>query len=97
MSNFRIIKQILADGLEHYGLEEDETITEEENQTDKICLEVPLFIRLLEFSREDAADDVALHVVAENAEKLMKKSEVLNMSDYDAIISGAKIKQNEEE
>lgn len=90
MSNFETIKQILS------GNSDRVTITEE-NQTDKICLEVPLFIRLLEFSREDAADDVALHVVAENAEKLMKKSEVLNMSDYDTIIRGAKVKSDGED
>lgn len=90
MSNFETIKQILS------GNSERVTVTED-SKTDKICLEVPLFIRLLEFSREDAADDVALHIVAENAEKLMKKSDVLNMSDYDAIIRSAKVKSNGEE
>lgn len=51
-----------------------------------ITLDIPLFIRLLEFAREDAKGDLALHVVAENAEKLNKD---LTMKDYWSIVKGA--------
>jgi len=89
MSNFETLKQFLSGSSERIVVTED-------NQTDKICVEVPLFIRLLEFAREEAADDVALHIISENLIKLMKNSDVLSMSDYDASIKGAKIKHGEE-
>ncbi len=47
---------------------------------DTICMDVPLFIRLLEFAREDAKDDEALHLATENALKLGEKT--LTMQDY---------------
>ena len=57
------------------------------NATDVIALDVPLFLRLLEWAREDATEDVDLHVVAENAVKLMKNNtEFLSMEEYNDII-----------
>lgn len=35
------------------------------NLSDKITVDVPLFIRLLEYAREDAQTDMDLHNVAE--------------------------------
>jgi hypothetical protein len=37
------------------------------NQRDTITVDVPLFIRLLEYAREDAQTDMDLHNVSENA------------------------------
>jgi len=51
---------------------------------DKITMDVPLFIRLLEFAREDAKTDVELHTLTENAIKLGDKT--LTMQDYDKIV-----------
>lgn len=64
---------------------------------DGVHLDVPLFIRLLEFAREDAKDDVDLHIVTENITRLLQGYEesgeprsFLTMHDYDKIIEGAK-------
>lgn len=51
---------------------------------DKITMDVPLFIRLLEFAREDAKDDMELHTMTENALKLGDKT--LTMEDYDKVV-----------
>lgn len=56
------------------------------NKRDTITVDVPLFIRLLEFSREDAKTDVDLHDVAEKAVKLALDGRVLTMSDYKRIL-----------
>ena len=56
------------------------------NQRDTITLDVPLFIRLLEYAREDAQTDMDLHNVAENAIGLALSGKVLTMNDYDMIV-----------
>ena len=48
-----------------------------------VHLTVPLFIRLLEFAREDAKSDLELHDVAERASR---ENETLDMDDYEALI-----------
>lgn len=58
-----------------------------EDTIDILALDVPLFIRLLEWAREEAKDDVDLHVVTENAIKIMQNNtEFLTMDDYSEII-----------
>jgi hypothetical protein len=37
------------------------------NPSDKVTLDIPLFIRLLEYAREDAKTDMDLHNVDEKA------------------------------
>ena len=60
-----------------------------ENPTDVISMDVPLFLRLLEWAKEDAQEDVELHDVAERAVKIMQNNtEFLTMDDYDEIING---------
>ena len=61
-------------------------ILEENNPEDVIKLDVPLFIRLLEFAREDAQADVDLHFLADNAIRLSAEGEVLNMDHYNDLI-----------
>jgi hypothetical protein len=56
------------------------------NPRDTITLDVPLFIRLLEYAREDAQADMDLHNVAENAIGLALSGKVLTMKDYDMIV-----------
>lgn len=56
------------------------------NPSDKITVDVPLFIRLLEYAREDAKTDVDLHKVAENAIALSETGKTLKIIDYDAIV-----------
>ena len=57
------------------------------NPTDKITVDVPLFIRLLEYVREDAKTDVDLHNVAEKAVMLSENGATLTMANYDAIVN----------
>jgi hypothetical protein len=56
------------------------------NSRDTITLDVPLFIRLLEYAREDAQTDMDLHNVAENTIGLALSGKVLTMKDYDMIV-----------
>jgi len=71
------------------GDREDDTmpddLMEEENPVDTITMDVPLFIRMLEFAREDASTDMDLHDVAEKAVKLSSQGEPLSMVHYDEI------------
>jgi len=57
------------------------------NQRDTITVDVPLFIRLLEYAREDAQTDIDLHNVTENAIGLALSGKVLTMNDYNMIVS----------
>jgi hypothetical protein len=56
------------------------------NPRDTITVDVPLFIRLLEYAREDAQTDMDLHDVAENIIPLAASGKTLTMTDYDSII-----------
>jgi hypothetical protein len=66
------------------------------NPTDKITMDVPLFIRMLEYAREDAKTDMDLHKVTENALALSETGKTLTMNQYDEIIGGSadSIEQN---
>ena len=57
------------------------------NPTDKITVDVPLFIRLLEYAREDAKTDVDLHNIAEKAVSLSENRATLTMANYNAIVN----------
>jgi hypothetical protein len=56
------------------------------NPPDVISLDVPLFIRMLEYAREDAKTDMDLHDVTEKAITLSITGRTLNMGDYEDII-----------
>ena len=56
------------------------------NPSDKITVDVPLFIRLLEYARENAKTDMDLHNVAENAIALSETGKTLTMAQYDEIV-----------
>jgi len=57
------------------------------NPTDTITVDVPLFIRLLEYAREDAKTDMDLHNVAEKAIALSENGATLTMANYNAIVN----------
>lgn len=66
----------------------EEEITEvEENPVDIISMDVPLFLRMLEYAREDASQDMDLHDVAEKAVKMSAQGEPLTMMHYDEIVA----------
>jgi len=56
------------------------------NPKDTITVDVPLFIRLLEYAREDAQTDMDLHNVADNIIDLSEEGRVLSMDDYNTIV-----------
>lgn len=70
---------------EKHDKEKDEE--KKSDSVDTITMEVPLFIRMLEFAKEDAKNDIDLHKVTENALKLSKKNDKLSMTNYDDIIN----------
>lgn len=61
---------------------------EEVNPTDKVTMDVPLFIRMMEYAREDAKDDMDLHSVTDRAITLMKEHEYLCMDNYNDLVGG---------
>ena len=56
------------------------------NPKDIITVDVPLFIRLLEYAREDAQTDMDLHDVADNIISLASSGKTLTMDDYSSIV-----------
>lgn len=69
-------------------------LKEAKNPTDTIKTDVPLFVRLLEYAREDAKTDMDLHNVTENALKLSTTGNTLTMKDYDKIVSKQKLNES---
>lgn len=58
------------------------------NPTDTITVDVPLFIRLLEYAREDAETDIDLHNLTERIISLAASGQTLTMADYESIAGG---------
>jgi hypothetical protein len=61
----------------------------ESNPVDTVTVDIPLFIRMLEFAREDAASDEDLHAVTDKMIELSQTGDTLKMKDYNAIVSSA--------
>ena len=59
------------------------------NPSDKVTLDIPLFIRLLEYAREDAKTDIDLHNVAEKAITASETGKTLTMAEYDRLVAGS--------
>jgi hypothetical protein len=58
----------------------------EEDAVDTITMDIPLFLRMLEYAREDAKQDLDLHDVTEKANKLGKERGILQTDDYEEIV-----------
>jgi hypothetical protein len=67
----------------------------EENPVDAITMDVPLFIRMLEFAREDASTDMDLHDLAEKAISMSVEGQILSMDNYEDLV-GAEAEETEE-
>jgi hypothetical protein len=59
---------------------------EQEDPTDIIAMDVPLFLRMLEYAREDAEQDIDLHKITERAIEAVKLRGLLSMEDYQDIV-----------
>jgi len=60
----------------------------QQNPEDVVAFDVPMFLRLLEFAREDATDDEALHQATSKIIELSQDGQVLTMDNYDEIVAG---------
>ena len=89
MGTNRLLKSEINQSKHLMGLKEEKKETKN-NTNDKIIMDVPLFIRMLEYAREDAKTDMDLHVATENALELLKKKDVLCMDCYDYIVGSKK-------
>jgi hypothetical protein len=58
----------------------------QEDPKDIIAMDVPLFIRMLEWAREDAQTDMELHDATERAIEAVKLRGLLSMEDYTDIV-----------
>lgn len=85
-----VAKRNLAEEFEAFK-EDGEVV----NAQDIIKLDVPLFIRLLEYAREDAKTDMDLHDVAEKLITMCSTGDVVNMDRYNDIVSGGSSKIDE--
>ena len=56
---------------------------------DTISMDIPLFLRMLEYAKEDAQEDVDLHDVTQRATELSKTKPFLSMEDYNEIVAAA--------
>lgn len=71
-------------------LNQEEVPTTPNKTSDKnLVLSVSLLLRLMEFAKEDAKDDVALHQALENIMAFSDGHNALTIADYDNIIADA--------
>lgn len=61
-----------------------QVLTESNNGVDTITMTTPLFIRCLEFAREDAKRDIDLHKFTEN---ILKLNRTITSDDYDSLFN----------
>jgi hypothetical protein len=60
---------------------------EQFNPSDKVTVDIPLFIRLLEYARENSKTDMDLHNIAEKAIAASKTGKTLTMANYDGLVA----------
>jgi len=68
-----------------HGYKGRTTEAEGEDSVDTVTMDVPLLLRMMEYAREDAQEDMDLHDVAERM-IAMSKDGPLSMDDYDSIV-----------
>jgi hypothetical protein len=67
---------------------------EEVAKTDTLTIDIPMFIRLMEYAREDAKTDVDLHNVTTNLLKI--KDKTISMADYDQVVASSDVETADE-
>ena len=78
----RILQLLKESPIDYVG-----TVSEDNNgNIDVLTMDIPLFLRLLEYAKEDAKTDLDLHYVTENALKCMQGKDKLSMDCYENII-----------
>lgn len=74
-----------------------EEYLDEENAVDKVTMDVPLLIRIMEYSKEDAKSDMDLHKVAENLVEYSKSGKTLTMACYNHVVGINEAKRPEDD
>ena len=64
----------------------EEIVSEETDEKDMVCFDIPLLIRVLEYTREDMKTDIELHNMVERLIN-MRNNVPLDMTHYDDITS----------
>jgi len=82
-----MVKSIIKTNSQLLETEDIATTSPSYDPVDLVSMDIPLFIRLLEFAREDAQEDVDLHEITQRAVELTKQQGILQMDDYDEIIA----------
>jgi len=62
-------------------------IQEAVNPTDQVTMDIPLLLRIMEYSTEDAKTDMDLHHVVERLIELSASGKTLTMANYNDIMS----------
>jgi hypothetical protein len=89
-SNFTMeIAEWIFDFFNNASYESPMNEAKEEDAVDTITMDIPLFLRMLEYSREDASQDMDLHDVTEKSNLLGKERGILSMEDYEEIVGAA--------
>jgi hypothetical protein len=92
MEDLKKIQEFFSKPLNEYSDENYDSLDEakKEDPIDIITMDVPLFIRALEYAKEDAQEDMDLHDFAERAIEATKKQGILQMDDYDMLVGDLK-------
>lgn len=61
-------------------------LTEESSREEEIVMSSALFIRLLEYAKEDARSDLDLHRVAERVADITRDRHIARIADYQKIV-----------
>lgn len=79
----------MSDSLDNWSLREvfeGQRLKKSKNPKDIISMDVPLFIRLLEFAREDSKNDMELHEITERILQFCDAGSVATMKHYSRIV-----------
>jgi hypothetical protein len=94
--NFNLFRNYISSIKKKYSSELNKELTfsideaREEDRIDTITMDVPLFIRALEYAKEDAQEDMDLHDLAEKAIAGTLEKGTLTMDDYDMLTGNVK-------
>jgi len=89
--NFNLFRNYISSIKKEYSSELNKELTfsideaKEEDKIDIVTMDVPLFIRALEYAKEDAQEDMDLHDFAEKAIAGTLEKGTLTMEDYDML------------
>lgn len=67
----------------------DEGMEVGQDNVDTVTMDVPLLLRMLEYAREDAQDDMDLHDITDRLVELGLNGETLTMDDYETIVQSS--------